>query len=90
MQYITSVSDYDKLTKHIIEVNGKNVEVVYDQTAEQYGDKKGEYFYRYGRYKVYEDLSYVCTDSRSIHLAEPVIAIELVRFLIGNKDGLNF
>ena len=87
MNYITSVIASKKEIKHIIEVNGKNVEVMHDLTVEPYSDKKGETFYRYGRIKVYKDLTFACSDSRSIHLAEVVFAIELVRFTIENENG---
>jgi len=89
MIYITKVNDAEYNKKHIIEIDGNNVEVLEMYTPEQYGNKKGEYFYQYGRFKVYKDLTYVCTNSTAIHLAEPVFAIELVRFLIENKGEEN-
>ena len=39
MKYITSVKDRDNV-KHVVEVNGKNVEVVELGKPEDYGNKK--------------------------------------------------
>jgi len=91
MKYITSVEDRDASLKHIIEINGKNIEVVYYWKSESYGDKEGERYYLYNEFKIFKDLSFKLDRSKSMHLGHLVLAIELIRFIeeeISNDNNI--
>ncbi len=84
MKYITQVAQRDDI-KHIIEVDGKNVEVVAIHAPESYGDKKGEQYYLANGVKVATDYTFLPQTSYDYtHLAQVVFAIELVRFTVNH------
>lgn len=81
MHYITSVLDKDKNVKHIIEINGNNVEVMFMLQADGYGNKSNESYYIYGDVLVYKDYTFRLKKYDSVHLAKVVVAIEIARFI---------
>lgn len=83
MKYITSVKDNGDI-KHIVEVSGENIEVIEGASRpELYGNKKGCIAFTCNSVKVFPDLTFKCdSGSDSIHLAQVVFAIEVVRFII--------
>jgi hypothetical protein len=81
MKYITQVRQ-DQDVKHIIEVDGKNVEVIQESGVVAYGNKKGESAFLVNGIKVSRDLNFHDGSSNYIHLAQVVLAIELVRFVL--------
>lgn len=87
MKYITSVKDNGN-TKHIVEVSGKNIEVVEESsTPERYGNMTGCIPFTCNNVKVFPDLTFKCNSgSDSVHLAQVVFAIEVVRFIIGETS----
>ena len=89
MNYITSV-DTTEGVKHIIEVEGRNVEVLHRNKPESYGNKKGENGYFLNDISVFDDLTFKYSGSNSydsIHLAQVVYTIEVVRFVIKKTKG---
>ena len=88
MKYITSVND-GKDIKHIVEVNGKNVEVVQAHERENYGNLQGEQTFITNEIKVSKDFRFRNASGNSdyVHLANVVFAIELVRFVANHLKG---
>lgn len=68
--------------QHVIEVNKANVFIIEKADPEQYGNKKGEYAFFANGVKVSSDLSICHNTSDFIHLAQIVLSVELVRFVI--------
>ncbi len=87
MKYITQVMQ-DKDVKHIVEVDGKNVEVIQKKETIRYGNKQGESVFLANGINVSNDLNFNEGSSNYIHLAQVVLAIELVRFVL-NHLGSN-
>ena len=85
MKYITSVIT-PMGTKHIVEVNGVNHEALHSLKREEYSDKKGASFIQYSRVKVFEDFKFIVTGSNAAHLAEVLMAIEIVRFITQSAE----
>lgn len=86
MKYITQVMQ-DKDVKHIVEVDGKNVEVIQESKIIGYGNKKGESVFFANGIKVSSDLNFQEGSSNFLHLAQVVLAIELVRFVLEHLGG---
>ena len=81
MKYITSVNDNSDI-KHIVEANGSTHEVIEGGKPEQYGPKKGETTFLANGINVSRDLMITIPNSKFAHLAQAVLGIELVRFVI--------
>lgn len=88
MKYITQVKDGSDI-KHIVEVNGKNVEVIELGKVESYGDKQSEKVFEYQGIKIAKDLTFKTNSSDYLHLAKIILSIELVRFVINHLKGEN-
>lgn len=89
MHYITNVSTQYGV-KHIVEVDGRNVEVLHSDKPESYGNKKGEKGYLFNDVTVFDDLTFKyagSSSSNSVHLAQVVYAIEVVRFIMKKTKG---
>ncbi len=89
MKYITQVMQGQNV-KHIVEVDGKNVEVIQESGVVPYGNKKGESVFLANGINVSNDLNFQEGSSNYIHLAQVVLAIELVRFVLehlGSKSN---
>ena len=87
MKYITQVMDGND-TKHIVEVEGKNVEVIHLSKSESYGNKKDTFSFVAKGIKISSDLQFKVDSSYDFtHLAQVVIAIELVRFVTNHLKG---
>ena len=88
MKYITQVKDGSDI-KHIVEVNGKNVEVIQSGEKERYGNRAGENYFIANYIKVAKDFSFISASGNSdfVDLARVVLAIELVRFVINHLKG---
>ena len=88
MKYITSVKEELNI-KHIIEAGSQNIEVVQLSKAEDYGNMKGEQVFLANGIKVSKDFRF-CNNTSSydyFHLAQAVLAIELVRFVINHINN---
>lgn len=87
MKYITQVMQ-DKDVKHIVEVEGKNVEVIQQSAVIPYGNKKGEARFLANGIYVSKDLKFNhgINTSDFIHFAQVMLAIELVRFVINHLE----
>lgn len=81
MEYITDVRENGAL-KHIVRINGKNVEVV-ECDLGGYSNSKQELAYHYENISVMKGDFKFFTRSSSypVHLSEVVIAIELAKFI---------
>lgn len=78
MKYITQVQINTSSIKHIIEVSGKNIEVVEQRIQNSYKDG---YFYK-GLVIAKDNFSVAMSSpDTSVHLAEVVLAIELARLI---------
>ena len=86
MKYITQVKDGSDI-KHIVEVNGKNVEVIEIGKPESYGNKQGQSVFTAKGISVAKDFSFNEGSSNYIHLSSVVLAIELVRFVVNHLKG---
>ena len=88
MKYITNVKDGRDI-KHIVEVNGKNIEVIQSSESEKYGNRGGERVFIANYIKVAKDFSFINASGNSdfVDLARVVLAIELVRFVINHLKG---
>ena len=85
MKYITQVDASVGKTvaiKLIVEINGKNIEVVECEMSE-YGSNKGLSGYHYGSTSVLKsDFTFTLKSSyETVHLAEVVLAIELAKLI---------
>ena len=85
MKYITNVMSGNDV-KHIVEVDGKNVEVIQKKEPQSYGNRKGERAFLANGLKVTKDLHFNEGSSDYIHLAQVVLAVELVRFVINHLE----
>lgn len=89
MKYITSVQDNGS-KKHIVEVSGKNREVV-EANLGGYGDKKDEMAYHF------ENVSTLKSDFtfklrcgyENMHLADVVLCIEIAKFIKSQEVASN-
>lgn len=89
MKYITHVNQENDV-KHIVEVDGKNVEVIQTHKPNDYGNRKGERAFLANGLKVSKDLHFnnsLQGGSDYIHLVQVVLAIELVRFVINHLEA---
>ena len=88
MKYITNVMSGNDV-KHIVEVDGKNVEVIQTKEPQSYGNRKGELTFLANGLVVSKDLHFNNANSSSnfIHLAQVVLAVELVRFVINHLEA---
>ena len=81
MKYITSVVEANRDIKHVIEISGANVFVLERAASEPYGNKQGETVFVANNTKVSRDLC-VCGGDYYLHLAQIVMAVEQVRFVL--------
>ena len=87
MKYITQVQINPQQIKHIIEVSGKNIEVVEQRIQSHY---KYSYFYK-GLIIAKDNFSVAMSSpDTSVHLAEVVLAIELARLIKGYTEENNY
>tara|TARA_R110000824_G_scaffold139563_1_gene304729 strand:- start:10063 stop:10335 length:273 start_codon:yes stop_codon:yes gene_type:complete len=88
LKYITSVIDGRNI-KHIVEVNGKNVEVVQVGELENYGNRKGNPYFSVNNINVSKDFNFRNANGNSDYsnLATVVYSIELVRFVDNYLKG---
>lgn len=86
MKYITKVMQ-DEDVKHIVEIDGKNVEVIQKNETIRYGNKSGQSVFLANSINVSHDLNFNEDSSDYIHLAQVVLAIELVRFVLNHLGG---
>lgn len=90
MKYITSVIEANKDIKHVIDINNVNVFVVEESKTEPYGNKKDQKTFAANGIKVSLDLMIKGNSSDFIHLAQILLAVEQVRFVLqstGRKVG---
>lgn len=87
MKYITSVKNDNGDIKHVIEINSVNVFVVEPSKLEPYGNKSQERIFMANGLKVSLDLMVKSDSSDFIHLAQIVLAVEQVRFVIESTGG---
>jgi hypothetical protein len=91
MKYITNVQT-DKGVKHIIDCGNGNEEILQPEGVYQYGDKKGlPFFQPFYELKVFKDFTFMFTSNshRSTHLAQIVVGIEKVKFIVEHLKGKN-
>ena len=87
MKYITNVKSGDDV-KHIVEVEGENVEVIQKCEKVRYGNRKGEQPFLANGVNVTKDLHFNSSNGNDfVHLAKVVLAIELVRFVLNHLGG---
>ena len=86
MKYITNVNQENDV-KHIVEVEGKNVEVIQKGDKVSYGNRSGEQVFLANGVTVAKDLTFYTGGHDYTHLAKVVLAIELVRFVLNHLGG---
>lgn len=85
MKYITQVVEANNDIKHVVEVSGQNVFIIEGNKPEPYGNKQDEKVFFANGVKVSRDLMVASNDFN--HLAQLVLAVELVRFVIESTGG---
>lgn len=81
MKYVTKIIQ-DNATVYVIDNGSGNVQVIHNKKPEEYGDKKGETTWLSNGVKIYNDLSVSLDHYSGVHLAQIVLAVEQVKFVM--------
>ena len=81
MKYVTKITNKDSVV-HVIDNGSGNVQVIHNTKPEEYGSKKGESTWLSNGVKIYNDLTVSLDSYNGVHLAQIVLAVEQVKFVM--------